>query len=119
LCQDHGFKPRAIGLDYSAPLIDAAQANHRKMFGRDGNFLIRDVSTCRFNEFGQNLVIYLFNPFDLDILNAALKNLSGTKHIILYGYPLYKELLLQRGYQVLYDHNGKFEIEKTMIFGKV
>ena len=101
------------------PLIDIARLNQAIMFRENGAFVYGDVLEFDFRNYGDKLIVNLFNPFGVDILNDLLKSLQGVDHIIVYNYPVYKDLLLHRGYRIVYSHVGYFDIEKSMIFAKV
>ncbi len=119
LGQRKGLRQSVLGIDYYKPLIDIARLNQAIMFRENGAFVYGDVLEFDFRNYGDKLIVNLFNPFGVDILNDLLKSLQGVDHIIVYNYPVYKDLLLHRGYRIVYSHVGYFDIEKSMIFAKV
>jgi len=118
LCRKFNIQQNIIGIDYYGPFIEAANLNHDKIFGGTGPFFERDACDFDYEKYRDGIIIYLFNPFDLPVLESVLIKIRKIKHIIVYGYPVHKELLLRCGYDCLYSHDGAFNIEKTMIFAR-
>jgi SAM-dependent methyltransferase len=50
LGQAHGLEQRCIGIDYYAPLVQIAQANHQKVFADSGEFFVLEASAADFTE---------------------------------------------------------------------
>lgn len=118
MAQRTGIRQSVLGIDYYQPLIDVANSNLAKMFNEKDLFVCSDMLEFDFKAHGSKLIINIFNPFGIDMLNCLIKLLRDIDHIIVYNYPVYKDLLLQRGYKTAYSHLGFFDIEKSMIFSR-
>ena len=104
------------GIDHYSPLIDVARRNHSKVFGRPGDFACADAAAFDFGVFGPRLILYLYNPFDEEILGNVLRRVSGKDVCIVYTNPVHADAVAQFGYAPVYEHRGWFPITHTKIF---
>lgn len=93
-----------FGFDFERNLISVAQSNSLKMFGDRGKFIHADILTIDFCTLGKQLLIYMYNPFDEHILKLFLSKLVAEKIIIVYINPLYREVFLEKQYDLMICH---------------
>ena len=115
-CQRLGLKQRIIGIDYYPPFIDLAQSNHHKVFGTPGEFICADAESINYGSLGSALITYLYNPFDDQIMNAALKALRRLPCIVIYNIPTHTDLLGQHGFELIHARGGKNQNQTTHIY---
>jgi SAM-dependent methyltransferase len=115
-CQARSISPRIIGLDYYPPFIPIARANHQKVFGHPGEFLVADASETDYANFGQALIAYLYNPFDAVILNATLKRLRVIPTILIYNIPTHADQVSQHGFNCVHERTGPNQNQSTKIY---
>lgn len=99
---------KIVGVEFSAPLIAAAEKN-KAVFGDDRIFFHHaDASTFELPA-GRNLV-FLFNPFDQYILTAFIqKNIDSFKNshsVIAYANDHQRVCLAKLGFTVTYRNQG-------------
>jgi len=116
-CRRAGIQQEAIGVDYYEPLIQIAQSNHRKLFSDTGRFVVGEASLIDFRDFGDQVIAYLYNPFDDVVLRAVLRNLAQQPCVLIYTNPTHGHLPEQFGFR-LHSHKRKsFHVnQETMIF---
>lgn len=100
---DGRFK-ELVGLDFSRPLIDAANANKEKLKLKNVTYLQADATSYMIPD-GSTLV-YLYNPFNEVVLKQFLSNnmdhFRNNNSIIAYANDLHRDTLLDFGFDVIY-----------------
>ena len=100
---NHGFR-RLIGVEFSAPLVQAADRNVRK-FGGD-HICFVNANAARFSLPPGDHLVYLFNPFGEAILLEFLKHnmdkFRGSRSIIAYANDKHRLCLAQAGFVTLF-----------------
>ena len=99
------IKQLIIGIDYYKSLINIANKNYKIFFSAKGNFYNVDVLNFPFNDYGK-VILYLYNPFNKNILNKMVKKISRLKVIVVYNNPVHLEIFLNTGYTEIYKHNS-------------
>jgi SAM-dependent methyltransferase len=87
-----------IGIDFDGQLIDTARNNSMHLFGDEGEFLHADILDFDFRQFSSSLVLFLYNPFDQEVLSKFLLKLKNLSVIIIYVNPVHRDLLIRQGY---------------------
>lgn len=95
-----------IGIDYYDHVIKIAKENHRKIFGEEGDFFVEDATTCDYEKFGRNLIVYLYNPFGPSVLDKVLKKLSSQNVIVIYNNPVHEGVFASHDYKLIYRKDG-------------
>ena len=104
------------GIEYYDPLAEIARRNYQKLFA-NGNYIYTDEATkFNYRQFGDRLIIHIFNPFDDLILRKFLAGLAGLNTIIIYLNPVHKDVILEFGYDVIYEKRGWNLATWTVIF---
>ena len=99
--------PRTIGLDFVPILIETARANSVKIFKDEGEFFCKDTTDVDFQDFGQHLILYLYNPFDELIMRNFLNRLENIDDCyIAYINPIHREVFLEFGFKILHDEQS-------------
>lgn len=86
-----GFR-KMTGVEYEPVLADIARANLNAM-AIEAEVIEADAAD--FRGYGQKCVVYLFNPFDSDVLGTVLGRIraSANECIIVYTNPVHIEVL--------------------------
>lgn len=105
-----------IGIDYYEPFSKVAQENHLKLFGTPGIFINIDATHYSFSNIREQLIVYLYNPFDPIILKQVVENLP-INTIIIYNNPVYIAEFAQ-DYEIIYQHIGWHPSAQTTILRK-
>jgi len=117
LLRQHGIAQRVVGLDYYGPLLAIARNNHRIMFASEGEFLLADATTLDYDQFGNHLILYLYNPFDRKILGDVLARLPrGGDVIVIYNNPVEAGTVLAAGFSVMHTRHGFHPNCQTTLF---
>lgn len=94
-----------IGIDFDGKLIDTARDNSLHLFADEGEFLHADIVDFDFAQLNSSLVLFLYNPFDQDVLSKFLLKLKDLRVIIIYVNPVHRHLLIGHGY-ISRKHNS-------------
>ena len=110
---------RIIGIDYYKPLIEIAKNNFYKVLQNEGEFYHADATSFDFFKFGDNVIFYLYNPFDKKILDKFLKTLRNKNIHIIYTNHKYEEIFNKNKYNLIYCKNGWHPNCSTRIYKKI
>lgn len=106
---------KVVGLDYYEPLVKIARNNYRHVFGDGGCFHEVDAALCEYKQFGDRLILYLYNPFGKAIIKTMLAKLVNIPTVIIYNYPLHCQIMIDGGFKVVYEKTGWIQNACTMI----
>jgi hypothetical protein len=107
---------RNMGIEYYEPLVTIARNNFKIMFQRPGEFVVADAATANLRTYGDQLIIYMFNPFNTLILLQMLRNLRGWPTLLIYNVPAAETLLTTQGFQVVERFSGPNQNQCTTFF---
>lgn len=107
---------RVLGLDYYEPLVLASRANHRRVFGNDGEFHCADAASYDYAGLGDRLVVFLFNPFGPEMLSQVLGRLVNRDVFVIYVNPVHHEVLARHGFARIHSHLGSSPALQSMVF---
>jgi SAM-dependent methyltransferase len=93
-----GDRSSYIGIDFDEKLIEIARDNSSHLFGDEGAFLHADIIDFDFKQLNSSLILFLYNPFDQDVLEKFLLKLKELSVIIIYVNPVHRHLLIGQGY---------------------
>lgn len=110
------IKQRNVGIEYYEPLTTIARNNFRIMFNRPGEFVTADASTADLRVYGDQLILYMFNPFNTLILLQMLRNLRGWPTVLVYNVPAAETLLTTQGFRVVERLTGLNQNQMTTFF---
>jgi SAM-dependent methyltransferase len=91
------------GVDFEPQLVKVAISNSLKLFGEEGNFIECDVTKMNWNKFSENLIIYMYNPFNSLILTQVLNQLKSKNVLFIYCNPVELDTFIKFGYRVLHS----------------
>lgn len=98
-----GFR-NIIGIEFSAPLVEVADANKKKFGAHDISFLTMDATAFSLPS-GDNLVL-LFNPFGEVVLQRFLENnlerFRSSRTVIAYANDQHRLCLAKLGFVTLF-----------------
>jgi SAM-dependent methyltransferase len=104
------------GLDYYDALIEQAQANLKKVLGREGRFICADASEFDYSRLGYRLIVYLYNPFDGVILDRVLDRLERCDVVVIYNNPEHAAVLLDHGFKIVREKKGFHPQAWTVVY---
>ena len=104
------------GIDYYAEFIGIAKNNYHKIFGGHGNFLCEDATNMNLTEFGNKIILYMYNPFDDVMLRTFMKKLERMKVLLIYNNPIYENVLREHGFTIVHERKGFHPNQHTVIF---
>lgn len=116
LLQLYGINQKVVGIDYYKPFINIAERNHNKIFSNIGNFLEADATKLSYDQFGKNLIVYLYNPFNETILKSVISALSNYNTFIIYNNPVHSKTIEHNGFHIIFEHHGFHQNCQTKIF---
>jgi SAM-dependent methyltransferase len=115
-CQQRGLTQRICGIDYYPPFIRLARANHQTVFATPGEFIVADAAGFDYAGLGTPLIVYLYNPFDAEMLSRVLRTLRELPTLIVYNIPTHAEEMIKHGFRLLESRQGGNQNEHTMLF---
>lgn len=103
--------PRAIkiiGIDYSSALIRICKENLSIISAKSVEIINADATEYDYeSELPQGpKIMYLYNPFDAQIILGFLKKVNSVASIIIYNNPLHGEVLVENGFKRIYKRRG-------------
>ncbi len=107
-----------IGIEYYAPLVEIARQNYQKVFHQNCDIHTVDATNFDFSVLGQYLMVYMFNPFDAQLLDRVLSNIANSHSALVFIYlnPIHSSVLVDHGYKLIYEKKGWNNTLWTMIF---
>lgn len=119
LAAEHPFK-QVVGIELSPALHAIARENLATARGlalRCRDMRIRRGDARRFRFPKGDLVVFLFNPFDHEVLRVVLDRIvgsrrSGDRVTLLYHVPVHREVVAEFAAETLYD--GRAGIVATL-----
>lgn len=107
------------GVDISSSLTEICKKNMKKL--KITNFKIFNMDASLFTEYDSFNYIYLYNPFDADVLEKCLVNINNSlvrnprKIIIIYHNPVFKTIILKFDFKLKKRmHFNRFYIYETI-----
>ena len=92
-----------IGIDFVDSLVQIARNNSRKLFGDEGNFIVKDAIQVEWDKLPKNVLIFMYNPFDAVILDRVLSQIVDKQVISIYVNPVHQAVFQAKGYSLLYE----------------
>jgi SAM-dependent methyltransferase len=97
-----------IGVEFSQPLIDIAEANKTRCKLSNVTFLNTDATEYKLPN--ANNVVFLFNPFDEIAFRKFISNNMGhfieRQSVIVYANDEYRFILIQMGFETLFRNQA-------------
>jgi SAM-dependent methyltransferase len=97
---------KIIGIDYSKNLLDICEKNARIKGIKDIELWNTDVTTIDPSDFRENMLCYLYNPFNEQILDKFLANLTNKNICLIYNNPQYLNVLTEHGFRIIHQVQG-------------
>jgi SAM-dependent methyltransferase len=95
------------GIDYSGSLVSICKNNLAKIGSeRNIDIIESDITKVDFNNFKNNIVIYMFHPFDEEILSKFLFLIRNKSICLIYINPEYEQALVDDGFDIAYEQKG-------------
>lgn len=102
-------KYKSIGIEYYKPLVDVAKANIQITRKSEQIQIINDDARCFKNYIDTNdLIVFLYNPFDKSILIDVLDKLQKLNVFIIYNDPAYDSLVRKAGFNMIDTKKGPY-----------
>jgi SAM-dependent methyltransferase len=106
---------KTIGIDFSKELIDIAKKNLSNLNYKNIDFIVADAIEWKLPD--EYCFVFLYNPFNEVILEKfILNNINHFKNhgtIICYANDLYRKILINSGFEIIYrdhDHNSIYKL---------
>lgn len=108
---------KAIGIDYYKPLVDIAIKNSALTgVAPFTNVVYGDARSYDNYCTSSNLLFYLYNPFNEDILSDILLSSKNKEVYIIYTHPVCQKTVLESGFELIYSKKGRYPSSTTSIF---
>ena len=117
-----------MSLDYNFYSFGGVEINEDLRKIAEKNFIAMGVENCKqsaesartidLGEQNKNLVLYLYNPFDDEILEEFVKNQKTNSCFIIYNNPVYPDIILKNGFIKIYDKPHHMSNGRISIFHK-
>jgi hypothetical protein len=119
LLKDRSLLQNVVGIEFSKDLVRTAKKNYLKVHGRGGAFICIDALDVDYDAFGENLIFYLYNPFNECILENFLRKINKKNVYIISNGPTYFDLIISHGYKIIKYWEGFHPNTNTVIFKKI
>jgi SAM-dependent methyltransferase len=97
---------RIVGIDYSPYLLGICESNLQKISASEIELICGDATDLNLN-FGCSVnILYLYNPFDAEILSKFVQNIHKKNTIVIYNNPLHKDIFFANGFSQFYEENS-------------
>lgn len=107
----------ALGIEYYGPLMEVCRRNVAKLgFGARIEGHVDDARKIRNYAKSEKLLLYLYNPFDWQVLGDVLRELRDARVVIIYVDPACTDKLLELGYSIIDRKTGKYPNRCVTIF---
>ena len=106
------------GVEINSNLREIAKKNFKVMGIKDCRLSSESAKTINLGEINQNLVLYLYNPFDEHILEEFIKNQKTDNCFIIYNNPVYSEIILKNGFSKIFEKSHYMTNGRITIFYK-
>lgn len=94
-----------VGIDYYEPLVKVARQNSVEMFGDKGDFQCLEATNYPYSEMGSQLVAYMYNPFDQNVMIRVVQEMPKGA-ILIYTNPLHNDLIQASGFTTIASWRG-------------
>jgi SAM-dependent methyltransferase len=117
LLERDGITQRNMGLDYYQPLITIARNNWKMVFPETkSEFILGDAATHEFRRYGERLLIYMFNPFSVQVMIPFIRNLKHQPTTIIYNVPACEQILTTNKFKMIHSRSGMNQNQTTKIY---
>lgn len=97
---------RILGIDYSDELLAICRVNLDRLGLQGISLWNKDATNVDPQDLAQTLVLYLYNPFQKEILARFLEKLEGKEAWLIYNNPVNEPVVLAQGFQKVFSSNG-------------
>lgn len=108
-----GANSQVFGVEYYQPLTEIAIANYRLLFHSEGHIFTADATTFDYDNIGDHIIAYLYNPFDANILATFLSRISNKHALIIYNNPVHLDAIVRHGFRLVRHTAGWFPNLRT------
>lgn len=112
---------KAIGLEYDHKLANIALANLNKVeLNEQTEVVTRDAREFHQYITSNKLIIYMYNPFNWQVMKDVLKTIKENNYEVLICYidPLHSAQIQKEGYSILQKSEGKYPADHIHILKK-
>jgi SAM-dependent methyltransferase len=113
----HNLTQRNVGVDYYEPLLTIARNNWQIMFPKTkSEFYLGDAASYDFRRLGDQLIVYMFNPFSTMVLLEFIRNLKDWPTILIYNVPSCDQLVRASGFRCVDERRGTNQNQTTYTY---
>jgi putative flavoprotein involved in K+ transport len=116
---------RVLGIEFSPELCETARANARVFSSRGlskAPIDVECVDASRYSYAGDENVFYFFYPFDRDLMEAVVTNITASlveaprDALLVYYYPVHRDLFDDPSYGFALDQHLRFFGYECMVY---
>ena len=104
------------GVEINSDLVHIARSNFQKMALAPCRMFTGSAQTLNLGDLNENLVLYLYNPFDEVLLADFLVNQTFKRCVIVYNNPVYSEVVESFGFTEIYRRQSFSPTGRVSIF---
>jgi len=103
LCRKKKVTQKILGIEYQKSLCEVANSNFISMFKKDPNelFVCADALDFDFTKLENEIIVFLSNPFDRQVLQRLVANLQSRRVLVIYSIPRYPETFTTNGFSLV------------------
>ncbi|MCX6460771.1 MAG: hypothetical protein NTZ03_10735 [Actinobacteria bacterium] len=95
------------GIEYYAPLADIARSNIEHVgLAERIEVITADALNVDPEVYGRRPVVFLFNPFDADVMRPFIERVAALDPLVIYANPVHGDVFEQRGFNCLHETSG-------------
>ena len=103
LCREKKIIQKLLGIEYQKSLCEVANSNFISMFKEDPNelFVCADALDFDFTKLEKEIIVFLSNPFDRQVMQRLVENLQSKRVLVIYSIPRNPEVFITSGFSVV------------------
>jgi SAM-dependent methyltransferase len=112
-----GISSTAIGIEYEPTLCKTAQLNLDRIKNFTKRVEVHCDSALNIETYIRSgtIIVYLYNPFKGETLNAVLSSIAKYPHVLIYVDPVQRNILSSYGYHIHTFFQGKHHANTWLV----
>ena len=103
LCRKKKVIQKLLGIEYQKSLCEVANSNFISMFKEVPNelFVCADALDFDFTKLENEIIVFLSNPFDRQVMLRLVANLQSKRVLVIYSIPRHPEVFTTSGFSIV------------------
>lgn len=119
LLREQGLGNAVSGIELSRTLLDVCRANLDRLACEDVQLLCSNVLDVDYSSFSGKLLVYLYNPFGGEVMEAFLEKLADKEVLVVYNNPVHLDVFIRAGFSLLVSKQGRYPVMSYAILHRM